>query len=131
MLQVFWRKRYTLQMEWSVKESNNPNISWADGKVTVYIFFFSIFCHVIRNLKDILMKHKYCTARQCWPICQNFGECSIFNPTFIEFGETSSYCQFSLSRFFLLFIGHHRSANLVCHRFSTSRVGIHNWFHRF
>ena len=33
----------------------------------------------------------YCTARQYWPICQNFGECVIINLTFIGFEETSSY----------------------------------------
>ena len=32
----------------------------------------------------------YRTARQCWPIGQSFGECSILNPMFIGFEETSS-----------------------------------------
>ena len=29
----------------------------------------------------------YCTARQCEPIGQKFGECSILNPSFIGFRE--------------------------------------------
>ena len=78
----------------------------------------------------------YCTARQYWPICQNFGECSIINLTFIGFEEISIYwsvfflCVFphvainrqtshdsgSLRQDYELvrgFIGHCQSANLV------------------
>ena len=32
-----------------------------------------------------------CMARHCCPICQYFGQCLIFSPTFIGFEETSSH----------------------------------------
>ena len=41
-----------------------------------------------------------CTARQCWPIGQNFDECSIFNPDFIGFEKKSSYWSVQFVQFF-------------------------------
>ena len=41
-----------------------------------------------------------CTARQCWPMDQNFGECSIFNQTFIGFVETAGYWSGHFIQFF-------------------------------
>ena len=51
-------------------------------------------------------------ARQCWPIGQNFVECSMFHLTFIGFDETV-IGQISLFIFSLLFVDHDQSANLI------------------
>ena len=61
---------------------------------------------------------------------RNFVECSIFNPTFISFEETSSYWSIQFVQFFsLFFIGHRRSANLVWFRCPSSRLQNNTRFH--
>ena len=42
-----------------------------------------------------------CMARQCWSIGQHFGECCIFNPTFIGFEEAASYWSVQFVQFIL------------------------------
>ena len=42
-----------------------------------------------------------CMARQCWSVGQHFGECSIFNPTFIGFEEAASYWSVQFVQFIL------------------------------
>ena len=69
-----------------------------------------VFVNVGHHYEKLVNQVIYCKAPQCWPPSQNFGECSIFNPTFTGFEELIRLSLFSFS---LLFIGHYQSVNLV------------------
>ena len=75
---------------------------------------FKIFGMAVRKI--VTISCIYCTVPQCWPLGQNFGDFSIFNPTFIGFRETSSYWSVQFVNFFSAF----QSTNLVWIRYPKS-----------
>ena len=86
------------------------------AKITAYtvigddrIILLQEFClteqHICqRKVRQTILYHeRYCKARQYWRISQNFGECTIFNSTFIDFEVASNHWSAQFVQFLLCF----------------------------